>query len=406
MKAAFRRLVASLFERQVRRVIKRHGLKVVAVAGSVGKTSTKMAIFEVLRTKYRTLTGLKNYNSEIGLPLSVFGFEVPKILFNPFAWLWLLLRSELKIASYPYEVLVLELGTDHPGEIPRYLRYLNPDIGVITAVTPEHMEYFPGGLDDVAKEELALAQHSKVAVINADDTPAKYIKQYLGSHKHVIQYGRDSATELPATPHIIGHMRLALLAAEAVGRQLKVPDKDIARAAKDFRPVPGRMNVLPGINGSVIIDDTYNSSPEAVVAALKSLEEYPGKRKIALLGSMNELGEQSPHYHRQVGPAAAGVDLLVTLGEQSNQYLGPAAVKAGLDPSLVKPADSPYAAAEFLKVYLKPGDVLLAKGSQNRVFAEEAVKHLLADQSDVTKLVRQSVEWVKAKRDQFPDYRP
>jgi UDP-N-acetylmuramyl pentapeptide synthase len=405
MKAAFRRLIAVLYERQVRRVIARHHLKVVAVAGSVGKTSTKMAIAAVLSRRYRTLVHEGNYNSEIGLPLSVFEQSVPGLLVNPLAWAWLWLQSELKVRRYPYEVLVLELGTDHPGEIARYLRYLAPDVGVVTAVTPEHMEYFPGGIDDVAQEELHLATRSKTMVINADDTPARFIKKYVGSHKHLLLYGRHTESKLPPTPHLLGHMRLAALAAELVGREMGVADVEIAKAVARLRPVAGRMNPLPGLHGSIIIDDTYNSSPEAVVAALETLMHYPAKgRRLALLGSMNELGEEGPHYHRAVGSAAAGVDLLVTLGDLANDYLGPAAIKSGLDPSFVKPADSPYAAADYLKVVLRPGDVLLVKGSQNRVFAEEAVKHLLADPTDRSKLVRQSPAWSKLKQLQFPDY--
>jgi UDP-N-acetylmuramyl pentapeptide synthase len=406
MKAAFRRLIARLYEHQVRRVIRRHHLRVVAVAGSVGKTTTKMAIAAVLSRKYATLVHQGNYNSEIGLPLSVFEQRVPRTLLNPFAWAWLLLRTEVQIYRYQYEVLVLELGTDHPGEMARYIHYLQPDVGVITAVTPEHMQFFSGGLDDVAKEELTLGHTSRVMVINADDTPARYIKQYLGHHQHVLTYGRHSDTQLPPTPHLLGHLRLAALAAELVGRELKVPEASIAAAVKAFHPVGGRMNPLPGLHGSVIIDDTYNSSPEAVIAALDTLAHYPAKgRRMALLGTMNELGDDAARYHRELGAAAAGLDLLVTLGDLANEHLAPAAIKAGLDPSRVQTADSPYAAADYLAVMLRPGDVLLVKGSQNRVFAEEAVKHLLADPTDRAHLVRQTPEWLRTKQAQFPDFR-
>jgi UDP-N-acetylmuramyl pentapeptide synthase len=403
MKTAFRRLIAGALEHQVRRLVNRHQLKVVAVAGSVGKTSTRGAIATVLREQFR-VQNITNpgYNSEIGLPLSVFEMSTPGTLLNPFAWAWRLLRAELIIAGhYPNQVLVLEMGTEMPGEMAHYMSYLKPDIGVLTAVTPEHMQNFPNGLDQVAAEEFAIAG-SRVVIVNADDVAEKFLQKYLAHHKHAITYSLKDESSLPETPQILGHMRHAILAAAIVGRELGLPDHKIHQALAKIQPVSGRMNPLPGVGGSSLIDDTYNSSPDAVTAALATLASLPAKRRIAVLGSMNELGAKSPEYHRAAGTEAAGVDLLVTIGAQANQYLGPAAVKAGLDPTRFKPADSPYAAGEFLRTMLSPGDVVLIKGSQNGVFAEEATKLLLASPADAKHLVRQSPAWLKTKAKQFP----
>jgi UDP-N-acetylmuramyl pentapeptide synthase len=433
MKATFRRFIATLFERQVRRLIARHHLQVVAVAGSVGKTSTRMAIATVLGRKYRTQTITQpGYNSEIGLPLSVFEMSVPGSLLNPFAWAWRLVRTEGIIrGQYPYQVLVLELGTDHPGEIARYLRYLAPDIGVMTAITPEHMENFPAGLDAVAAEELILAGASKQFIANHDDIPAKYRRHYIDQHRdhhyyglgRDVEYGFELATTDPLDGttgtithqgrplfkdlrlHIYGaHSAKTALAAFIVGELMGLSKTELKAGLEHIRPVSGRMNPLPGINGAEIIDDTYNSSPEAVVAALEALAKAPvAGRRIALLGTMNELGPDSPRYHEEVGAAAAGLDLLVTLGADANRYLGPAAVRTGLDPTRLQSADSPYAAGAYLQLILRPGDTLLAKGSQNGVFAEEALKPLLQNPADTAKLVRQSPAWLRIKRAQFPD---
>jgi UDP-N-acetylmuramyl pentapeptide synthase len=430
MKPHVRRFIASLFEHQVRRLIARHHLKVVAVGGSVGKTSTKTAIATVLSEKYRTLVHPGNYNSELGLPLSVFELSVPDQLINPFSWVWRLIQSERLIHNYPYQVLVLELGTDHPGEIPMYLRYLTPDIGVLTALTPEHMENFPGGLDQVAAEELALAPASKAFLANIDEIPAKYRRKYIEPHAHhhyyglgvAPEYGIDIASTDPingTTGHLThagrtavkrlqislfgAHSAKAAVAAYAVGGLLSLSKDQIEAGLSKLEPVPGRMNALPGLNGSTIIDDTYNSSPDAAIAALVALDSVPVTgHRIAILGSMNELGSESPAYHEQVGEAAAGVDLLITIGALATEHLGPAAVRAGLDPTRFLPAISPYAAGEHVKLLLSPGDVVLAKGSQNGVFAEEAVKLLLADPGDAVKLVRQSPSWLRAKASQFP----
>ncbi len=430
MKAHIRRFVAILFEHQVRRLVSRHHLKVVAVGGSVGKTTTKMAIATVLSEKYRTLVHPGNYNSELGLPLSVFELSVPDLLFNPFAWAWRLIQSERLIRHYPYQVLVLELGTDHPGEIPMYLRYLKPDIGVLTALTPEHMENFPDGLDQVAAEELALVAASKVFVANVDEIPSKYRRKYIEPHASHHYYGLgphpEYGFELASTDPLTGttghlthggrtavnrlqinlfgaHSAKAAVAAYAVADLLGLSKDQIETGLSKLKPVPGRMNSLPGLNDTTIIDDTYNSSPEAAVAALVALDSAPVTgRRIAILGSMNELGPDSPAYHAQVGEAAAGVDLLITIGALASEHLGPAAVRAGLDPTRFQPAISPYAAGEHVKLLLSPGDVVLAKGSQNGVFAEETVKLLLADPADAAQLVRQSPDWLRTKAKQFP----
>ena len=430
MKLFFRHLIAKSLEQAVIRLVRANPeLKIVAVGGSVGKTSTKLAVASVLAQKYRVMVQEGNYNSEIGLPLMVFGLTIPAVLFNPFAWIKRLIQVERQIRrDYPYDVLVLEVGTDRPGEIAHFMTYLKPNIGVLTAVTPEHMENFVD-LDAVAAEEMALAANSKVMVVNQDDVARTYRTKYLKNHPKVVTYGlalesdysakikdvdltggtdcvllkNGHATIVGLTANVYGAPAFkALVAAYAVGDLLEVPREALEKGLQTVVPVAGRMRIFTGLNGSTIIDDTYNSSPDAVAAAIVALQNVPtAGRRIAVMGSMNELGPDSPRYHAVAGAVCAGVDMLVTIGELANIYLGPAAVKAGLDPSNFKPADSPYAAGEFLKLLLQPGDVLLAKGSQNGVFAEETVKLLLADPVDAVGLVRQSPTWLAKKSKQF-----
>lgn len=429
MKQAFRRAIGRILESQVKRLITSHSLTVVAVGGSVGKTTTKMSIARVLSVKYRVMVQEGNYNSEISLPLMVFGQTVPSVLFNPFAWAVRMVRSEVMIhGTYPYDVLVLELGTDHPGEIAHFMTYLKPAIGVVTAVTPEHMENF-ATLDAVAEEELALAAGSTTALINDDDVSKLYLDKFLASHKQRLSYGlspdgtysvktrdadlvggtdciflkRGHATMVGVTLGVYGAPSVKAAAASyAVGDLLGLTRADLEAGLALLTPVAGRMRIFAGINGSTIIDDTYNSSPEAVAAAMAALAGVPGAgRRIAVMGSMNELGIDTARYHKESGALCSGVDYLVTIGELAGTYLGPAAVAAGLDPSRFKPADSPYAAGEFLRLIIGPGDVVLAKGSQNGVFAEETVKLLLANPADGPNLVRQSDAWLKIKAKQF-----
>ncbi len=430
MKTTFRRFVSRLLEFQARRLFRTHNFKIVGVSGSVGKTSTKLAIATVLEQKYRVLVQQGSFNDEIGLPLACFNLELPGRIFNPFAWIKVLVQMELTLhRPFSFDVLVIEIGTDAPGEVPHTLGYITPDIGVVTAVTPEHMEYF-GTLDAVAAEELSIVAGSKQALVNLDDVPAKYRHKYVDKHDGRLYYGLDKdadyAFHVSSTDPVKGttgtltkHRRTVLsnvtfnlyglhsakmaAAAYAVGELLGLTHDQLKAGVQALQPVRGRMNPLAGVNGSVIVDDTYNSSPEAALAALTALQSAQAGRRIALLGSMNELGEETVAYHQEVGEAAAGVDLLVTLGKLANNHLGPAAVAAGLDPTRMQPAASPTAAADYLKLILGPGDVLLAKGSQNGVFAEEAVKLLLADPKDAAKLARQSPAWMRIKRRQFPE---
>lgn len=428
MKSKFRRFVARyILEPQVQELIKRYDLKVIAVGGSVGKTSTKHAIAAVLNQselyKGKVLVHAGNYNSEISLPLSIFELPVPKTLVNPLVWLGIRRQMQRVIDTgiYPYKVLVLELGIDHPGEMANFLRYLEPDIGVVTAIAPEHMEYFKT-LDVVAHEEFLLARKSKQAVLNMDDEQLQGLAVELkdpaigyGDRGNVLFVGKtnkdlvglggkirlpnDEVIEVQ-TKMIAEHSLYAVCAAAAVAHAMDVPGLEIARGIDGLAPTPGRMSPLTGLKDSLIIDDTYNSSPEAVLAALESMASFKG-RKIAILGNMNELGETSESAHRLVGEACGGLDMLVTIGDMARDWLAPAAKVAGLKEDQIKSFLSPYEAGEFVRGILQKNDVVLVKGSQNKVYAEEAIKALLEDPKDASKLVRQSPEWMVKKKAQF-----
>ena len=388
-------IVAPLFEQMVVKLIKRNNLTVIAVAGSVGKTTTKTAIASVLGVKHRVLAHQGNYNSQLGMPLSIFELEAPDNILNAFGWLKLYLDARRIAADhYPYEVVVLELGTDHPGEIAAFA-YLKPQIGIITAIAPEHMENFTD-LEAVADEEFELARYAKKIVLNDSFDQLKIRASGLSN---VSWYGSQS-NSFSSTKSYPNHIRQALSAAIVVATELGLTESQIKTGLAIFTPAPGRMVRLEGVKGCSLIDDTYNSSPIAIKAALETLSESKG-RQIAVLGQMNELGEQSAAYHREVGSECAKLDLLVTLVGDANQFLGPAAVEAGLDTSKWKAFDSPYSAGKWLRSKIELGDTILIKGSQTGVCAEEVTKLLLANPADAKRLVRQSPTWLKRKASQF-----
>ena len=195
------------------------------------------------------------------------------------------------------------------------------------------------------------------------------------------------------------------VAATAVANLLGLSADRVTKSLQAITPVAGRMQILAGTQGSIVIDDTYNASPIAVKAALDVLYGADAQQRVAILGSMNELGDDSRALHQEVGTYCdpAKLNLLVTIGKDAEQYLAPAAQQHGC---MVKSFANPAQAGQYALSQLQSGAVILAKGSQNRVFAEEALKPLLANPAQARKLVRQSDYWLGVKRRQFPSEEP
>lgn len=422
MKAAFKNIIVRVLWFQVARLRKKYDPIVIAVVGSVGKTGTKSAIAHVLSQHLSVQWQKGNYNDIVSVPLIFFGQKMPQ-LYNIFGWGWRLLMSEWYIqTSWRYDVVVVELGTDYKGNLKLFQQYMHADYGVLTGIAPEHMEYFKN-IDEVADEELTITEIADTVLVNTDATAKKY-QQWISDaltygegpgdcritakaindklHRSVIftlQSGERFAIE---TPLLGRHNLPALAAATLLAHKLELREKEILKGLRSYRPTAGRMQTLEGINGSLVIDDTYNSSPEAAIAALDTLYELSSKKKIALLGQMNELGSFSQSLHEQVGKHCnpKQIDLLVTIGADANTYLADVAEKRGCK---VMRCPSPYHAADIILPFMKKGTVLLAKGSQNGVFAEEAVKALLAHTKDTKQLVRQSRKWLAVKEAQFSE---
>lgn len=421
VKKAGKRLLVALLANQVRRLRKKHSFAVVAVVGSMGKTSSKMAAARLLNETCRVRWQEGNYNDPLTVPLVFFGHTEPHI-FNIFAWLKILAQNELSIhRPYPYDIVVTELGTDMPGTIAQFA-YLQPELAVVTAVDIEHTEFF-GTVDGVAQEELAVFDFADKVLVNTDDVAAKYLQgrvydsyglngkaMYRASKRKPRGYASQELTyhmagkyELRAEIPFLGEQGAKItLAAVAIADELGLSRAEVQKGLRTVQPFAGRLQLLEGIEHSVLIDDTYNASPATTIAALDVLQRGDAPQRIAILGSMNELGKQSKQAHEAVGTHCdpRKLDAVVTIGADAERFLAPVARKNGCH---VKSFDSPYRAGEYVASILQEGAVVLAKGSQNRVFAEEALKVLLANQSDASKLVRQSPYWMKIKRKQFKD---
>ena len=422
----FKIIIRKKLEIYVKKYFKKHPeVKLIVVAGSVGKTSTKTAIATVLSEKYRVRMHDGNHNTHISAPLAILGVDYPTEIRGLGAWLTVFKAARIRIAEpSDVDVIVQELGTDRIGEIPHFGKYLRPDIGVVTAVSSEHMEFFKT-IDNVAREELAVANFSKLALINRDDIDGKYA-EYLtnpsidtyGTNGNAEYYfidedftvedgykGQFFAPELPdsvtAQIKLLGnHMLRPAIAAGAVALKLGLTPDELITGLLKINAVPGRMNVLRGLENSIIIDDTYNSSPLAAVCALQALYSLNVPQRIAVLGSMNELGDSSAVEHQAIGKLCDPAELawVITVGEEANNYIAKVAELRGCQ---VKVCKNALEAGAFVHGIMESGAAILFKGSQSGIFLEEAVKIILHSTDEEKELVRQSPYWMKIKKTLF-----
>ncbi len=422
----FKKYVQRKLENYVVKYFKTHPeVKLVVVAGSVGKTTTRQAIATILSEHYRVAMSSKNHNTEISVPMAILGIELPEKLHSPLAWLNVFRAAKLRI-KWPtgVDVIVQEIGVDHPGEMATYARYLKPDIAVVTAVSPEHMEFFKT-IEAVAAEELSVGDFSKEVLINRDDIDSRFAEYQQNPNFNT--YGtsgaseyhfeatdltsRDGAKGLMSIPgrdepflieaQLIGeHSMRPVAGAVAVASKLGLTIETIQAGVANIRPVKGRMNPLDGIGGTLVLDDTYNSSPAAASAALQTLYQFDTEpQRIAVLGSMNELGDVSPAEHEALGKLC-NPDLLawvVVVGDDAAKYLAPAARARGCQVKVVRDA---IEAGIFVRSISEEGAVILVKGSQGDVYLEETVK-MLVDISEHPKLVRQTQDWLDIKQSYF-----
>ncbi|MGV9001637.1 MAG: Mur ligase family protein [Candidatus Saccharimonadaceae bacterium] len=419
----FKSFIQSKLERAVTKYFKKHPeVKLVVVTGSVGKTSTKVAIGTVLNEKFRVRLHEGNHNSELSAPLAILGVDFPENIRKIGQW-WLVFRAIKQRIKLPsdVDVIVQELGTDAIGQVPHFGSYLVPDLAVVTSVSPEHMEFFKT-MDAVAAEELAVVNFSKWALINRDDIPGVYAADI--NNPNLNTYGTTDSAEyrftssdytfqdgftgafiapewtssVPTTIHLVGeHSTRAAVAAGAVGVKFGMSEAEVASGMAKIKAVHGRMNILRGVEDSIIIDDTYNSSPLAAASALRALYQMNVPQRMAVLGSMNELGDMSEAEHIAVGKLCDPIELahVITVGEMAEKFLAPAARSNGCHVVSFKSA---LEAGAYAHKFLEKGGAILFKGSQGNIYLEEAVKIVLHSTEEESSLVRQSSAWLEKKR--------
>lgn len=410
------------------KVLDKYNPEIIAITGSNGKSTAKEAIASVLRKKFTVLTSPGNYNTELGVPLTILEQKVPRFFIG---WPITLLKSYFyTFHKNYYQKLVLELAADKPGDIDYLTSFIKPKVTVLTNIGPSHLELFKT-VENVAKEKKILLERTindGTICLNKDDEiirqmalelPQKIIwygtdnsadiwasnfEQNLTGIKFNIHYKNDS---LPIILHnVLGqHFVYPILAAVATGLIYEISLGKAIYGLKSLKMPSGRMNIISGISDTIIIDDSYNANPSSMSVALQTLEELDKKkiikgRKIGVLGSMNELGEYERKGHEQVGEKAAIIlDYLITVGKPANGYLASKAIEVGLARNKIFKFENSISAGKFLKGFIKKDDIILVKGSQNNIRLEWAIEQIMSEPEKVKELlVRQKSPWKKPNK--------
>jgi UDP-N-acetylmuramoyl-tripeptide--D-alanyl-D-alanine ligase len=341
----------------------RHIVRVISVTGSVGKTTTKEMIATVLGQRYRVLKSERSINTATGLPLAL-----------------------LRLTS-AHERAVLEIGGGYElGEIAHLAQIARPQVGIVTNIGPTHLERM-GTIERIALNKAELIEalpEDGTAILNADDPRVRDMA--AKARGRVFFYGLTPEADLWASEieslgleglrfrfhhgEDVIHAKVPLLGRHSVHTALRAAAAGLIEGLSWQEIMDGlrgvtqlRLVVVPGLNGSTLLDDTYNSSPASAIAALTLLDELNG-RKIAVLGDMLELGSYEDEGHRKVGRRAMDVvDLLVTVGPRG-RIIGQEVLGLGMDPEAIKIVEDNDEAIEHLRQVITPGDMVLVKGSR------------------------------------------
>lgn len=429
LKNIFKTVVIFILTLEAKLVLKKYKPRIVAITGNIGKTTSKDAIYTVLSSAFFVRKSEKSFNSEIGIPLTILG--LPNAWNDFFLWIRNIIDG-LKLIilknHYP-KWLILEIGADRPGDIKSVSRWINPDVVVITHLpdVPVHIEFFDSA-EEMMREKSNLIKALKddgVLVTNSDDKKT-FALQSLAEDKKVFTYGFFGGSSIVASGEniiyeggkpkgisfrvdysgnsapieisgVLGKQHIySVLSALAVGISQGLNIVSMSQSLREHEPPAGRMKIIDGINNSIIVDDSYNSSPKALNEALNTLAglNVAGK-KIAVLGDMMELGNYSVDEHIKIGKLVAQTaNILITVGVRA-KYIAHGAYGQKMKKRDVFQFNDSKKAGEKLAKILKEGDVALVKGSQS-VRMEKVVEKVMAHPEKRYKLlVRQEEEWQK-----------
>lgn len=422
MKELLKKIIEFILKTEARLILKKYKPKIIAISGTVGKTSTKEAIATVLSGFVNVRKSEKSYNSQWGVPLTI--IDAQSGWDSPLLWTLNIIKGAKLILfknHYP-EWLILELGVGKPGDMKNVLSWVKPNIAIMTALskTPVHVEYFKSPEEIIKEKSLLLTQlgEADTAILNEDDPLVFELKEKVKAK--TVTYGFAQGSDMLASNYkmsqdgilfkidykgVVVPVRLngclgkqnvySALAAIAVGNVLGLNFVEMEEALLKYDSPPGRVKLLEGVKKTFVIDDTYNSSPIAQRAAFEILNELPSKRKIAVLGDMLELGKLTIDEHKKAGKEVAEVaDLFFAVGPRM-RFAAEEARAQGMNGAKVFEFSTADEAKVALQEKLKEGDLVLVKGSQS-MRMEKVVEEVMAHPELKEKLlVRREEEWKK-----------
>lgn len=414
-------IITAIIAWEARVAILKNKPKIIGITGSVGKSGTKKLISCLLSRNFKVRESPKSYNSQIGVSLSILGLSSEwKSIFG---WGSNIIKGFFEIwnKNFP-EILVLEMGIDRPKDMEKLLKIVRPHIAVVTAIgeIPVHVEFFSGP-EAIAQEKSKILKYLPVdgyAILNFDDdvvwdmkdkTKTKVVGFGFGEHADflasnlkisllgsIFKMDFEGSSVPMNLKGVLGKQNVySALAAAVVGKIMGLNLIEISEYLSMCEFLPGRMKLVEGIKNSKIIDDSYNSSPMAVHAALDTLGELEGKRKIAILGDMLEIGKYTIEAHKAMGQKAIKVaSVLVTVGLRA-KFASDEALVLGMEKNKVYHFSTSKEAVPVFKDLIEEGDLVLVKGSQG-MRMELVTEEIMAHPEDAGKLlVRQDEYWKK-----------
>jgi UDP-N-acetylmuramoyl-tripeptide--D-alanyl-D-alanine ligase len=407
-------------------ILKKYHPDVIGIVGSMGKTAAKEAIYSVLSNKFNIRKNKGKYDNDIEIPLTIIGSPIQNYSF--FGW-WGIMFQAVKLVinkdkNYP-DILILEVNTTKQGELAYLAKQINFRFGIVTAVESSSVDAFGGIKKFAAEQEVLVSQLSSdgIAILNVDDKIVAAMK----SEATKITFGVNQDAEIKASdptislngsvpgempikgisfklnyqgnvvpiliPGILGaHQIYSALIAVICGLVYQMHLGEIADSLKKYNAPAGRMRLIKGIKNTVLIDDSYSSSPASSKAALLAMSLIPlkeGAENYAVLSDMADLGKMSEDLHREVGHYVAekGINKLITVGEKARD-IALAAREAGMKEDKVFSFSDAKSAARFIQDRLEKNDIVLIKGSSS-MGMERVVKELMADPARAKQLLVQ-----------------
>ncbi|MBA3733209.1 UDP-N-acetylmuramoyl-tripeptide--D-alanyl-D-alanine ligase [Patescibacteria group bacterium] len=424
----FKQSAKEILRYEARLVLKKYKPKIIVITGSVGKTSTKEAVFSVLSKRFFIRKSEKSFTADLGIPMTIIG--CPDVISNLFELLKNLIRGLILLiwkTSYP-ELLILEIDGDKPGDIPGVADLIVADLLLMTAIgeIPAHIEAFSDLEVFIAEKRSILNTLDRTSTIiyNADDktvfdivlkTECKKVSCGIGSGSEIsgsefqITYGGKefniptgmtfdisfNENKYPITVYdTIGvNNEYAFLLAFATGIHFGITEKEILSSLSKFKPIAGRMRLINGNKDTIVVDDSYNSSPIAMNQALSAFKQLKTSgKKIIVVGDMLELGKYSAEEHKKIAEQIKGVSFVICVGIRARKIVQELLKNGFNEASIISVDNSEEASIEIEKI-LEKGDAVLIKGSQS-IRLEKVVEEIMRHPEDKEKLlVRQEERW-------------